>query len=72
MSAIIACTAGRDALLAAPTRHATAAMATGSCMKPRSATDAAVDDCAMRRVGRRPIRSVSTPEPIDETTPPRP
>lgn len=72
MSAIIACTAGRDALLAAPTRNATPAMATGSCMKPRRATDAAVEDCAMRRVGRRPSRSVITPEPMDETTPPSP
>lgn len=72
MSAIIACTAGREAFEVIPTRNATAAMAAGCCMKPSSATDAAVDNCAISSVGRRPSRSVITPAPTAETTPPRP
>lgn len=72
MSAIIACTAGREALLAMPTRKATAAMATGSRMKPSSATDSAVEVCATSSVGRRPSRSVITPAPSEDTTPPSP
>ncbi|CAM5537827.1 hypothetical protein SFUMM280S_01276 [Streptomyces fumanus] len=72
MSAIIACTAGREALEAMPTRKATAAMATGSVMNPSSATDKAVEVCATSRVGRRPSRSVITPAPSEETTPPSP
>ncbi len=72
MSAIIACTAGREALEAMPTRKATAAMATGSVMKPSRATEAAVAVCAMSSVGRRPSRSAITPPPSEETTPPSP
>jgi hypothetical protein len=72
MSAIIACTAGRDALLAMPTRNATPAIATGWCMNPRSATDTAVEACAISSVGRRPSRSVITPPPSEEITPPSP
>ena len=55
-----------------PTRKATAAMATGSCMKPSRATEAAVDGWAISSVGRRPSRSVITPAPSEETTPPSP
>lgn len=72
MSAIIACTAGREAVVAMPTTHATAAIATGCSMKPSSATEAAVDSWAASIVGRRPSRSVSTPAPTEEITPPRP
>lgn len=72
MSAIIAWTAGRDALLAMPTRKATPAMATGCVMKPSTATDAAVASWATSMVGRRPKRSVITPAPSEDTTPPSP
>ena len=72
MSAIIACTAGRDALLVMPTRQATAAIATGSCTKPSTATVTAVDTCATSSVGRRPSRSVSTPATTADTTAPSP
>ncbi len=72
MSAIIACTAGREALDAMPTRKATTAMLTGSLTKPSTATDAAVDSCAISMVDRRPRRSVITPAPTEETTPPSP
>ena len=72
MSAIIACTAGRDALLAIPTTKATAAIATGWTMKPSTATDTAVELCAISMVGRRPSRSVITPAPSEEMTPPSP
>lgn len=72
MSAIIAWTAGREALAAAPTAAATAAMATGCVMKPSVATDTAVASCDTSIVGRRPARSVSTPAPRDPTTPPSP
>ncbi|GAA3164495.1 hypothetical protein GCM10017688_09290 [Streptomyces ramulosus] len=72
MSAIIACTAGREALEAAPTTPATAAMATGCVMNPSVATDPAVASCDSSIVGRRPTRSVSTPDPTEPTTPPSP
>ncbi len=72
MSAIIAWTAGREALLAIPTKNATAAMANGCCMNPSTATDTAVDVCAISMVGRRPSRSVMTPAPSEEMTPPSP
>lgn len=41
-------------------------------MKPSSATDRAVDTCAISMVGRRPSRSVSTPATSEEITPPSP
>ncbi len=72
MSAIIACTAGRDALDAIPTTNATPAMASGWTMNPRTATETAVDSWAISMVGRRPSRSVITPAPSEETTPPSP
>ncbi len=71
-SAIIAWTAGREALLAMPTRKATPAMATGWYTKPSRATDTAVEDWATSSVGRRPSRSVITPAPSEDTTPPSP
>ncbi len=43
MSAIIACTAGREAFEVMPTSSATAAMAAGCSMKPSSATENAVE-----------------------------
>ena len=49
-----------------------AAMATGWCANPSPTTEAAVALCEMRRVGRRPSRSVMTPPPTEEMTPPRP
>jgi hypothetical protein len=72
MSAIIACTAGREAFDATPTRSATPAIATGCRTKPSSATDPAVADCAAISVARRPIRSASTPPPSEPATPPSP
>lgn len=72
MSAIIACTAGREALLAMPTTKATTGMATGSSTNPSSATENAVDVWAISSVGRRPSRSAITPPASDDTTPPSP
>lgn len=72
MSAIIAWTAGREALLAMPTRKATPAMAKGCTMNPSTATETAVESCAISMVGRRPSRSVITPAPSEEMTPPSP
>lgn len=72
MSAIIAWTAGREALLDMPTKKATPAMATGWTMKPSTATETAVETCATSIVGRRPNRSAITPAPSEETTPPSP
>lgn len=47
-------------------------MATGCDMNPSTATAAAVESWAASIVGRRPKRSVITPAPSEETTPPRP
>ncbi|GAA1094482.1 hypothetical protein GCM10009663_42400 [Kitasatospora arboriphila] len=69
---MIAEIAGREALLARPTRKAVTAIATRSWQKPRTAVDTAVPSCAASRVGRRPQRSASTPPPTAAIAEPRP
>ncbi len=65
-------TAGREALLQSPTRKATEAIASRPSAKPSTAVESAVPTWAAIRVGRRPIRSVSTPAPTDATAAPSP
>lgn len=72
MSAMIAEVAGRVALLQKPTRKATTAMATWPSVKPSTAVNSAVPSCAATSVGRRPIRSLSTPATSEANAEPRP
>jgi hypothetical protein len=69
---MIAEMAGREALLVKPSTAAADAMAQAGWTRPRAMVATAVLDCATSRVGRRPIRSASTPPATAAQLPPRP
>lgn len=66
------CTTGREALLAAPAAHASAAISKGVDAKPRAAVSPAAATCVISSVARRPTRSASTPATSEATAPPAP